>query len=797
MGRAGRSALALAFGAIGALAAACGGVKEEVTLVFPSQAAREVTKRVAFSAFTPLITRPGEELPQFVSCEGLSTFPPIRTLDPGRLGEVLGLEEVQVTREAHAFPLEGDWVVGFRPPAESPTNPWGLVMVYIEALGEARLPPERGATLVNDATLLSGCYCVRTRSGGHPDRKLDQDVKKACEELTPESQTRVERILELKPVAPREFRVEACGAVNLTAPKNDAISPRPSACLQTVRCDDAPLSSDCFRCAQPCRELEDLGNAPILFTVDQPGGGAAPTTQVALTDARGRARAQITVDDCARPISVRAQVVGRDAAAVSFRVDCVEPVREFECGEELRLRAETEPVSLTTLPGEMGQPDSVVVAYFDGLHSAIEVLNPRVSVDPSLIAFPEETMRAVHGFHYEPGPTRRTGRRPALAVVTSVGQELRIRVYEWRQGVLVPHDDATGIVEGPCRSWSCGSLASCSGQEGCAGGEYCQEGRCVQISPELPMCTLPQPVRCGCDTRIEFQSEISVATADIDGDGFADLAIGHNNDLPITTYFSGRARPGTAYSAEGCACAKFGQSPTGFELVRLGGPGTAGSVDLVIGSPGGAYVKYATESPHGPVLACGQSMRFGDLVPVRDVVRGRFACEPGKSSATCEGLEDVVLVAARSLGGGSFNDPGNVRVVFGSARDVSATQGAFEQPGASVELIPRSFAGRGEPRDPRSGRVADFNGDGFDDLAVLYFTSEEVHVWLGAGNRGLGEVARGVVLEDCPRSLVPASKCTPLRRLTTPDFDGDGRSELALVCEPSGLARLRWYAPRL
>jgi hypothetical protein len=273
-------------------------------------------------------------------------------------------------------------------------------------------------------------------------------------------------------------------------------------------------------------------------------------------------------------------------------------------------------------------------------------------------------------------------------------------------------------------------------------------------------------------------------------------------DLPISIFYSGASSGSALYSDAGCSCGTFGQAPTAFEFANLGGPGeapTPRNPDLVIGAPGGAFVKYGTELADGPVLTCGQSNRFGELVPVRDVSRGRFACDPDRGRPGCAPYDDVVVVSAKALGGGTFDDPGTIRVIFGGPNDLSTAAGGARLSGVEAELRPLTFLGRSEPKDPRSGEVADFNGDGFDDLAVLYgASSEEVHVWLGAANRGLGEVAEGIILEECANSDIPGTTCTPLRRFATPDLDGDGRAEVVVVCDPSSpSARLRWFSPRV
>jgi hypothetical protein len=153
------------------------------------------------------------------------------------------------------------------------------------------------------------------------------------------------------------------------------------------------------------------------------------------------------------------------------------------------------------------------------------------------------------------------------------------------------------------------------------------------------------------------------------------------------------------------------------------------------------------------------------------------------------------MVAAKSLGGGSFEDPGTIRVIFGANMDLSKDDRLFDRPGATNELIPQALPMRDSPLDPRSAQVGDFNNDRYDDLAVLFGSAEEVHVWLGSGNKGLGEVTRGINLDACDAAAIPTGKCSPLRQFTLADLDGNGTKEVIVICDPTANARLRRYDP--
>lgn len=767
------------------LGTGCKAVREEVTLFFPTQSSLDATSVVTFTAFEPIIVRPDSEVPEFVSCDDVGVFPPTRIVDPENIATFPNLGEVLRERDPNAFPFEGDWSVDFPELDEGDANnPWGAVMVYIEARGDALAPPDQGGSQIK-ATLLAGCYCVRSFEGSHKDPALDQAVKSACPLLGGEDGSKQERTVDLKPVVAPEFDLAACSVTSLTSPRNQEVSPGPVVCIDTVRCDDAPLAQDCFKCQQPCSELEKKQNVPVMFSIDQPGGGSTPKTQVVLSDESGRSRGALSVDDCSTPVGVTAQIVGRTEEPVRFDVTCVDPVAQFTCGGEKRLLLGREAQAMALLPHAADGKDHVAVLQDDGQSSSLTIINPSTpgSEEVVRVEYDGEVARALHGFYYDT-----VGRqRPVLAVATSVNEALKVYLYEWDGQNL---SEPALLLEEDCALWLCGSLTSCDpANPDCPMGELCPADlqRCM-LEPTTPMGV---PTDEHCYLKVEFQTEVSMSSADVDGDGLADLAVATNSAVPITTYFSGRSGGQDLYAPQGCACTQFGQAPSTFELVSLGDLQQV-STDLVIGAPGGAFVKYAQDLDGGEsVLSCGQPCRFGDLVPVRDVAKGFFQCSRQTGACTSE---DVVIVAAKSLGGGSF-DPGTIRVIYGDGVDLCTDQDAFDIPGTSVELTPRKLEEQGDPNDPRIAEVADFNDDGHDDLAVLFGASEEVHVWLGASNKGLGEVESGIALSQCELSPLQGEKCNPLRALALPDFDGDGTAEVAVICKQGPEARLRWYTP--
>lgn len=791
------------------LLSACSGISEDMTVLFPTEEARSVTRSIAVSVFEPVLSASEDEPSRFVSCPEVSVFPPIQAINPDGLENLNRLGQLLLNRETQSFPFQSDWSLSFdRISGDDPDNPWGALMVLVEARGDAS-PPDAQMGAKVPATFLSGCYCVRTAEGSHPDQALDQRVKNECPLVGEEVEGSKERNVVLEPVAPKEFRLEACEVQNLAAPKNQPLAPGPAVCLSTVRCDNAPFEPNCFECEQPCDELDDLSNVPILFTVDQPGGGTEPLAQLALTDAKGIARASVNVDDCSQPLNILTQVAGRTDDPVRFSVECVDQLGGFACGAEIPLMSGStvEPKHLAKLPGPPGQRDMAAVLQEedrmnDEKLTHLHLINPSMQAsgaDP-VLTFPGEEARGVFGYFFSPSDP--VDPRPILAVATSVGEDLIVRLFLWDGATLTPHDGLDGAIREACLNWDCGSLRACTPAtqaEDCNNTEVCHQNRCVSQFDfaSAPNCALAGPVGCGCKPTVDFGTAVSFSATDVNGDGLMDLGVATSNQLPLTIYFSDGAQAGL-YQPQDCTCGLFAQSPAKFELLQFGGPGEGDvmrSSDLVVGAAAGTFVRYSTPLEQRPVLSCGQMGRVGDLVPVRDVAKGRFRCDPASGPGTCSNYEDVVVVAAKVLGGGSFDDPGTIRVIFGDAQDL-ADDDIFGVAGSNVELVPREIEARGEPKDPRTVEVADFNGDGHDDVAVLFGASGEFHVWLGASNQGLGEVAGGIVLETCDQSIDPSGSCASMERFATPDFDGDGRAEIAVICNPTESRRtLRWFSP--
>jgi hypothetical protein len=193
----------------------------------------------------------------------------------------------------------------------------------------------------------------------------------------------------------------------------------------------------------------------------------------------------------------------------------------------------------------------------------------------------------------------------------------------------------------------------------------------------------------------------------------------------------------------------------------------------------------------GPKLQCAEPPTVWPFVNVHHVAKGKF----GDGT-----FEDAIAVGSGSPVPG-VEGQGELRIIFGDRLDLDQTK-LMQQPAdviarSALDLVPRPFAGRMPPQKPRWVEVGDFNGDSFDDLAVMFAGTSEIHLWLGGGNRGAGEIDQGAVL-DC-QSNCAAQRCTTFEQFAVGDFDGDHKSEVVGVCKPEtdgmGKPTLRWYKP--
>lgn len=776
----------IAWALVATVAQGCSRYEEQLTLRFPDARTRAATSVLTVTAFEPFFESVGNPT-GFISCDEVGVYRPDTSVDPSLLGTP-GLGRILVERES--FTLADGFSHGLALPKVDSTelNPWGAAMVLVEARGEAaNTPSVSGGRLTS--SLASACYCIRTQDADHRNVELDRAVESACVLVDPDEGLG-QRELTLEPVVSRKFRLEACGSTEVSGPRGSILAPGPSVCLRETTCEDVPSDPNCYSCSGACTELDNKRNAPISFEVE--GAGVGPSAHLALTDIDGRAEAQLDLGQCSGTFEVTATVLGRTDEQVRFRGTCVEPVDAAECRGETSLDAVSPVISLATVP-QRGTAEELV-AVLGGVDPAVlQVFDLRGGDALDQVEIAGESPQAIIAYRSRPG----LDGAPVVAVATTLGERVRVRTYDWTGSQLV----LTSTLAKPCPETQCGSLASCA--DGCPVGEACLEARgiCVfEEDPGGPDCA-DAPVGCACELRAPFGESVILEHGDFDGDGLEDLSAATSQAYAVTTWLSSRASPTSKapYREEGCRCGQYSVPATDIALVGIGGaPSEVDpySKDLVLASSTGSYIRYGRQVNDELTLQCGRASLFGDIILVRDLDRARVGCQPSLD-ASCEPFEDLLVIYNEVQDGSAFDDPGNIQVVFGGPEVLGNDSKTFDRADTHLRLRPRERAGEATLADPKRLAVADVNGDGHDDVAVLFDSADEVRVWLGSSLRALGEAETRYKLSTCSRSRIPGSACNPLDRLALPDVDGDGRAEMVAVCDPNSNTfsqRLRWYS---
>ncbi|MBZ5599656.1 MAG: VCBS repeat-containing protein [Acidobacteriia bacterium] len=283
---------------------------------------------------------------------------------------------------------------------------------------------------------------------------------------------------------------------------------------------------------------------------------------------------------------------------------------------------------------------------------------------------------------------------------------------------------------------------------------------------------------------------MSIASGDFNRDGALDLVVANNG---IGTTFNGNVSPGNVSLLLGNGDGTFqsgqntvaGREPTSVAAADLNGDGKAdlavvdfnGALNIFLGRGDGSFDNGSTYEA-GTILTSVVSGDFNhdgrmDLVTATLHTNG-IGVFLGNGDGTFQ--KSAVYHAGtnpRSIAVGDFNGDGNLDLavadeVRGSPGNVSILLGNSD--GTFQPLVAYAAGFR-----PKSVAVGDFNGDGKLDLAVANFTSHNVSVLLGNGN-GTFRTAVNYLTGREPRSVAVG------------DFNGDGK--LDLVVANSGTSKV-------
>jgi hypothetical protein len=275
----------------------------------------------------------------------------------------------------------------------------------------------------------------------------------------------------------------------------------------------------------------------------------------------------------------------------------------------------------------------------------------------------------------------------------------------------------------------------------------------------------------------------SVAQGDFNGDGLVDLAVANYHDNSITVLLGSAsgaftAAPGSPFAA--------GTNPASVAVADFNGDGKAdlaiansgsGNITVLLGNGSGGFTA-ASSSPIavGAQLSCVKAGDFNgdgyvDLIVANPLSNSvTVLLGNGRGGFMAPGGPIDVGNSPASLVVGDFNGDGipDLAVANENSNSVTILLGDGSGRFAAAPVSPPTGS------SPISIVIGDFNGDGNADLAVANYIDNNVTVLLGDGRGGFTKASGS-----------PFSVGFGPTSLAVGDFNGDGKADLAVTSDPN------------